>query len=165
MSVPNDAPDSASGPLWPSAQRCTAHRSDGEPCRAYAITGGKVCVYHGGKAKQVREAARKRLEGLVPEALDVLADLAQGRAAHPDSGNAVEVPPAVRARAAADILSRAGVAAVTGYDVSISEGDGPPQPDIDEAIRRALEARGMLPHGAPEGPVVTVKASPDDVAA
>lgn len=128
---------------WPAAQRCTAHRSDGEPCRAYAITGGRVCVYHGGKAPQVREAARKRLEGLVPEALEVLADLAQGKAKHPDTGTAVEVPPAVRARAAADILSRAGVSAITEVELSVA--DGPPRPDLDAAIYRALEVRGMLP--------------------
>jgi len=42
--------------------RCTAHRSDGAPCRAWAIRGGRVCSVHGGRAPQVREAARRRLE-------------------------------------------------------------------------------------------------------
>jgi hypothetical protein len=42
--------------------RCTAHRSDGEPCRAWAIRGGRVCAAHGGRAPQVRAAARRRLE-------------------------------------------------------------------------------------------------------
>jgi hypothetical protein len=42
--------------------RCTAHRSDGAPCRAWAIRGGRVCAAHGGRAPQVRAAARRRLE-------------------------------------------------------------------------------------------------------
>jgi hypothetical protein len=42
--------------------RCTAHRSDVAPCRAWAIRGGRVCAAHGGRAPQVREAARRRLE-------------------------------------------------------------------------------------------------------
>lgn len=145
MNIPAERPIGSSpwkAPKFP-AQRCTAHRSDGEPCKAWAITGGDVCVYHGGKAPQVREAARKRLEGLVPEALEVLADLAHGKAAHPASGEPVVVPPAVRARAAADILSRAGVAAVTEHDIMVSEGSA--RPDLDAALSVALEARGLLP--------------------
>jgi hypothetical protein len=42
--------------------RCTAHRTDGAPCRAWAIRGGRVCAAHGGRAPQVRDAARRRLE-------------------------------------------------------------------------------------------------------
>lgn len=133
-----------SGSIWKAerpAQKCSAHRSDGEPCKAWAITGGNVCVYHGGKAPQVREAARKRLESLVPEALEVLANLANGSAKDPGSGEDVVVPPAVRARAAADILSRAGVASVTEYEIAVSDA---PRRDLDDAIGKALAARGML---------------------
>ena len=43
-------------------QRCTARRSDGQPCRAWAIHGGWVCAAHGGRAPQVAQAARERLE-------------------------------------------------------------------------------------------------------
>lgn len=43
------------------ARRCTARRSDGEPCRGWAIVGGTVCRAHGGAAPQVRAAARRRL--------------------------------------------------------------------------------------------------------
>ena len=42
--------------------RCTAHRSDGGECQAWAIHGGRVCAAHGGRAPQVRAAARRRLE-------------------------------------------------------------------------------------------------------
>jgi hypothetical protein len=42
--------------------RCTAHRTDGAPCKAWAIRGGRVCAAHGGRAPQVRDAARRRLE-------------------------------------------------------------------------------------------------------
>jgi hypothetical protein len=43
------------------ALRCKARRSaDGEPCEAYAVTGAKVCSAHGGRAPQVKEAARRR---------------------------------------------------------------------------------------------------------
>lgn len=39
------------------ARRCSARRTNGEPCRAYAIVGGTVCRTHGGSAPQVRRAA------------------------------------------------------------------------------------------------------------
>lgn len=41
-------------------RRCRARRTDGEPCKAYAITGGYVCRAHGGAARQVRHEARIR---------------------------------------------------------------------------------------------------------
>lgn len=40
--------------------RCAAHRSNGEPCRAYAVRGATVCVTHGGASPQVRAAAARR---------------------------------------------------------------------------------------------------------
>jgi hypothetical protein len=42
------------------ARRCEARRSDGQPCGAFAITGGWVCAAHGGSARRVRHAARAR---------------------------------------------------------------------------------------------------------
>ena len=53
----------------PMKRTCTAHRSNGEPCKAYAIKGGTVCRSHGGSARQVKEAARRRLLELVDPAL------------------------------------------------------------------------------------------------
>jgi hypothetical protein len=36
------------------ARRCTARRTDGDPCEAFAILGGTVCAAHGGSAPRVR---------------------------------------------------------------------------------------------------------------
>lgn len=60
--------DSAAGPLatpassGPIAIRCSGRSSrTGKPCRAWAVRGATVCVAHGGKARQVRKAAARRL--------------------------------------------------------------------------------------------------------
>ena len=76
---------------------CSAHRTNGDPCRAPAIRGGRVCVVHGGKAPQVRESARQRLLAFVDPALDQLRRLL-------DSADS----DAVKLAAARDILDRCG---------------------------------------------------------
>jgi hypothetical protein len=43
------------------AVKCRAHRSNGMPCKRWAIRGGFVCPPHGGRARQVRRAAEMRL--------------------------------------------------------------------------------------------------------
>jgi len=53
------------------ARRCHAHRSDGQPCRAWAIVGGFVCRAHGGAAPHVRREARVRaLEASIRRGFD-----------------------------------------------------------------------------------------------
>lgn len=42
-------------------QRCSAHRTDGEQCGAWAVRGTTVCYHHGGAAKQVRAKARREV--------------------------------------------------------------------------------------------------------
>lgn len=42
-------------------RRCTAHRTNGEPCKRPPIRGGTVCASHGGSAPAVRAAADRRL--------------------------------------------------------------------------------------------------------
>jgi hypothetical protein len=71
--------NSASGPVpgsrsgQPFAIRCTAKSSrTGEPCRAWAVRGARVCSAHGGRAPQVAAAAKRRLLEQ-----DVMAELAK----------------------------------------------------------------------------------------
>jgi len=45
------------------ARRCKARRSDGQPCRAYAVLGAEVCAAHGGSAPMVRVAGIARYWG------------------------------------------------------------------------------------------------------
>lgn len=54
-------------------RRCSARSSrTGERCRRAAIRGGLVCATHGGRAPQVKEAARRRLDALVEPAIEGL---------------------------------------------------------------------------------------------
>jgi hypothetical protein len=41
-------------------RRCAARTTNGKPCRAFAVTGLKVCSAHGGTSPQARDAARRR---------------------------------------------------------------------------------------------------------
>lgn len=43
------------------AVKCGGHRTDGSPCNAYAVNGGKVCSAHGGRAPQVKAKAAERV--------------------------------------------------------------------------------------------------------
>jgi hypothetical protein len=76
---------------------CAAHRSNGEPCRAHAIHGGRVCNVHGGRAPQVKLAAELRIRALVDPSLDRI------QRAIADDAN-----PQLALAAARDILDRAG---------------------------------------------------------
>jgi hypothetical protein len=63
----------------PDARKCHAHTSGlhgaKRPCRNWAIKGGTVCPYHGGKAPQVKAAAQRRLQAMLDPALTELSDL------------------------------------------------------------------------------------------
>lgn len=77
---------------------CTAHRTDGTPCRAPVVRGARVCRAHGGLAGHVRDAARRRLETLVDPAIGTLRSvMLRGET------------DTVRLKAAESILDRAGI--------------------------------------------------------
>lgn len=59
----------------PMKAKCSAHRSNGEPCQRSPIAGGSVCATHGGSAGHVKAAAARRLEVAAVEA-DVAAVIA-----------------------------------------------------------------------------------------
>jgi len=57
------------------ALKCSGHRTNGDPCKAYAINGGTVCTAHGGSAPQVKAAAAlnvaaRKAEGLLAGIID-----------------------------------------------------------------------------------------------
>ncbi|GAA1774542.1 hypothetical protein GCM10009767_35690 [Kocuria aegyptia] len=45
----------------PHPRRCTAHKSNGDPCSRWAIAGGTTCPAHGGSAPAVKAAAARRV--------------------------------------------------------------------------------------------------------
>ena len=57
-STPID-PKPGDGPI---EGRCRARRGDGEWCTKWPVKGAKVCGTHGGRAPQVKAAAKRRLE-------------------------------------------------------------------------------------------------------
>src|SRR4051812_24427959 len=80
-----------------ATRRCHAHKTNGDECPNWAIRGGTVCHVHGGRAPQVRMAARERLAAMVDPALIELRRLVD--AADSDS---------VKLAAIKDVLDRAG---------------------------------------------------------
>ncbi len=90
-------------------RRCHARRTDGEPCRRYAIRGGVVCRVHGGAAPQVVANAR---EVLALNALNALRNIL-GLADDADSEQ-------VKLTANRDLLDRAGLGAKQSVGVEVS---------------------------------------------
>jgi hypothetical protein len=115
------------------AQKCSARRSNGEPCKRWAIIGGTVCPTHGGSAPQTRAAAHARIAALAPAAFHVM------HAALSEEG----VPWAVRVRAAQDILDRSGLKVADEH--VLYQGGEAPRADLDSAIEAALAQRSLLP--------------------
>lgn len=95
---------------------CKAKRTNGQPCKAQAIKGGRVCRTHGGAAPQVREAARERLLALVDPALGVLARAVRKRK------SAQWEPSATELRAVSEILTRAGIGEESGAPTAPDDG-------------------------------------------
>lgn len=54
--------------------KCTAHKTDGTPCAAWAIKGANVCRVHGGSIPAVKAAAARRVaEGKASSAMKLFA--------------------------------------------------------------------------------------------
>jgi len=88
---------------------CGAHRSNGNPCRAPAMHGQRVCYRHGGASPQARHAARLRLLDLVDPAITILARiLSNPETKDADALKAVEM-----------ILDRTGYS--KGYQVTVDD--------------------------------------------
>lgn len=89
--------------------RCSAHRTNGDPCNAFAIKGGTVCNKHGGSAPQVKKKAAERIQ----------------EAADPAAANLVrwmgdpKVDMTTRVRIAQDLLDRAGVSKNAKVEVDV----------------------------------------------
>jgi hypothetical protein len=105
-------PDGRDWPHGPKPERrCTAHSSrTGDPCKNAAIKGHNVCRYHGGAAKQVKQAARIRLEN----AADLMARELLGIALTAEGEG-------VKLAAIRDALDRAGLKAPS--EVVLSQGE------------------------------------------
>ena len=81
--------------------RCTAHsKTSKKRCKQRPVAGTAVCVYHGGKAPQVRKKAALRLMELVDPAISTLAREMVNQQASPGD----------RMRAAENVLDRTGFA-------------------------------------------------------
>lgn len=95
--------------------RCVKIKKDGQRCNRWSIRGATVCLVHGGSLPNVKqhaaaavETARMRLIDLTDDAVTVLESLtAEGTA------------PAIRLKAATEILDRAGIKGGMDIDVVV----------------------------------------------
>lgn len=90
---------------------CSAHRTNGDECRAPAIKGGTVCRVHGGSAGHVKAAAERRLLEAVDPLITELLRLAL------DDDNETRV----RLLAIRDALDRAGLGAVRKSEITVED--------------------------------------------
>lgn len=105
-------------------RKCSAHsKQTGEPCGAYAIPGGTVCKWHGGKAPQTVQKARERILAAADPAAAELVRLAL-------EGSTEQV----RVQATKDLLDRAGLAGVQKIEVTT---------DAAEMLQRAEALEAM----------------------
>lgn len=98
---------------------CSAKRTNGQPCKGQAISGGVVCRVHGGAAPQVRSKALERLAMAFDPALAYLL-----RASRQKQINAAGVT------AARDLLDRAGFKPADKQEITGANG-GPLQGKIE----------------------------------
>ena len=109
-------------------------------CGQFCEVGATVCRWHGGASPLAKEAQRRRLEGLVEDAIETLRDTMLH-----------SKKPAVRAAAARHVLDRAGY----GPSQTVTVAPGSPLRELPpaEVIKRLDAARAAMleaPHDAQE---------------
>ncbi len=140
-----------------ASRRCTAQRTNGQPCKRWAVAGATVCPTHGGRAPQVKAAAaRRRAEARIERELGDLADF------RADGGGSVDPIGALqrllnrserRVEFYAELLQRQydlaeanqveadlppGIRALIGHKYGIAQADGRAVP-LEEAVRALVE--------------------------
>lgn len=105
--------------------KCSAHRTNGDPCSAWAIKGSNVCRTHGGSAPQVKRKAAERIAAAADDAAGELVALVMSAESE-----------SVKLAAIRDLLDRAGYGAKQEIkqDVTV-HGDG----DLDREIAGLVE--------------------------
>lgn len=88
-------------------RRCTAKRTNGKPCRKWAIQGGNVCATHGGKAIQVVQKARIRVQNHADKLMRTELEFAYDETKDAN----------VRLKAVQDALNRAGLQPISVVQV------------------------------------------------
>jgi hypothetical protein len=81
--------------------RCTARRTNGDPCKNAPLAGMKVCRVHGGSSPQAKSKAAERIAAAADPAAAKIIELMQNP----------KVPYRVQLTAARDLLDRAGLKA------------------------------------------------------
>lgn len=89
--------------------KCSARKTNGDPCNSPPMKGGRVCHKHGGSAPQVRRKAQERLLAASNDAAAKLIQLMQDK----------KVPYALQLRAAEAILDRAGIGPKLEIEVDV----------------------------------------------
>lgn len=86
------------------SKKCIGHTRTGAPCPKWAMLGTTVCDTHGGRAPQVKKAARARLAELVDPSIKVMATILKTK---PSARNFIR--PGNQIAVAKDILDRNGM--------------------------------------------------------
>jgi hypothetical protein len=113
---------------------CKAKRTNGQKCKAQAITGGKVCRVHGGSAPQVKASARLRiLAAADPVSARLVLMATQKRPFN-------KLEPALALAAIKDLLNRAGIVAGAAQEDDAGSGGQMLWDEFIQIHRRRLPA-------------------------
>lgn len=94
----------------PEIVRCVGHKKSGNRCKHAALNGSNVCAYHGGRAPQVQQRAKVRIQMATEMAAKELLGMASD----------TTIPEGVRLSAIKDILDRGGLSIRQGVDVEVT---------------------------------------------